>query len=392
MHYFARVTAGLEEIAWLDVVTELDGAELDFLSHRQIRFRYSGYPPQLLNLRSVDDVYCYVATVPEIGHRHASLDKLRVAAAQLQLDGALSVVHSVRGLGKPLSFYVTASYLGSRNYSRHDIQDAVQTGILQNHDWKVVDSSDLADIDVRVAIEGEEATIGVRLQAWPLHRRPYKIRTTPGSLKPPVAYCLGLFASLEAGDSVIDPFCGSGTIGLEIAHTLYRGRIMNGDVDEEAIHCARTNQAQATTVLTPSYWRSDAGKQPLRRNSVTKVVSNLPWGRQVQVEGGLADLYRSAVHEIRRILLPGGRAVLLTDRSDLLLENAGDLELAFARQISLYGSYPTLHVLDYRRPQSAPAFPATTAFTRGLNRLIEREGKRQPYTPLTGKLTPSDLE
>jgi hypothetical protein len=48
------------------------------------------------------------------------------------------------------------------------------------------------------------------------------------------------------------------------------------------------------------------------------------------------------------VLIPGGRAVLLTDQAELLLvalEACPTLHLASALQISLYGRHPTMYVL-----------------------------------------------
>lgn len=314
MRYFARTTAGLEEIAWLDIRSRLPDVELTYLAHRLLMFEYAEYPAQLLDLRSVDDVYVYVATVPGIAHTHASLDTLRRHMGQLQFGDALGVVQTVRSLGRPISFYVTASYLGSRNYSRHDI------------------------------------------------------------------------ASLQDGHSILDPFCGAGTIGLEAAETQYQGRVLNGDVHEEAVRCAVTNCATADTLLVPGYWIADAGRTPLKSNTVARIVSNLPWGRQVKAERDLADLYRFALGEIERLLRPGGRAVLLTDQSELLLQHAGALQLVLAKQISLYGRYPTIHVLDKGATERTTPYAATSAFGQTLNRLIARDGRRQPYRPLRDKV------
>ncbi len=388
MHYFARTTAGLEEIVWLDMLDWLGQANLKFLGHRVIHFDYAGHPTQLLELRSVDDIYVYAGHVDEIDHRRSALQRLRAEIGRLSLDSALGAVRSVRSVGKPVSFYVTASYLGSRNYSRYEIQDTVAAGIVEQYGWKLVDSSDIADIDVRVLLDESEATIGLRLQAWPLHRRSYKVASVPGSLKPPVAYCLAALAQLKDGHLVLDPFGGAGTIAIESAHLLYEGALIVSDVDEEAVRAAAVNSARANTVLTPHLLRSDARQLPLPDRSVSRVVSNLPWGRQVQVGEGLAALYGELMRELQRVLTPGGRAVLLTDQSELLLQHMGPLELAFARQISLYGAYPTIHVLDYdyAAKQDGAAFAEVSRFGVGINEMIERDGVWQAYSPLVGKV------
>jgi tRNA G10 N-methylase Trm11 len=202
-----------------------------------------------------------------------------------------------------------------------------------------------------------------------------------------VAYCLAALAGVRIGDVVLDPFGGAGTLAIESAHLLYGGALIVSDVDGEAVRAAAVNSARANTVLAPYPLLSDARQLPLPDGSVSRVISNLPWGRQVQVDEGLAALYEGAMRELQRVLRPGGRAVLLTDQSDLLLQQMGPLELAFARQISLYGSYPTIHILDNAAGQEGAAFAQGTPFAAGMKRLIERDGVWQAYSPLVGKVS-----
>src|SRR5690606_34349788 len=108
MHYFARTTAGLEGIVWLDMLDWLGQANLKFLGHRVIHFDYAGHPTQLLELRSVDDIYVYAGHVDGMDHRRSALQRLRAEVGRLSLDSALGAVRSVRSVGKPVSFYVTA--------------------------------------------------------------------------------------------------------------------------------------------------------------------------------------------------------------------------------------------------------------------------------------------
>jgi tRNA G10 N-methylase Trm11 len=95
-------------------------------------------------------------------------------------------------------------------------------------------------------------------------------------------------------------------------------------------------------------YQGDAAELRLAEHSVDAVLSNLPWGKQVAPEIDLGALYLGILNMISYVLVPGGRAVLLTDLADLLLaavEACPSLHLASALQISLYGRHPTLYVL-----------------------------------------------
>ncbi|MGB5051161.1 MAG: hypothetical protein WBO46_19600, partial [Caldilineaceae bacterium] len=72
------------------------------------------------------------------------------------------------------------------------------------------------------------------------------------------------------------------------------------------------------------------------------IACNLPWDRQVAIEGDDAAFYAQLCAEMERVLAPGGRIALLTNRSALL---------TFARlvcqekfEISLFGQRPVIGV------------------------------------------------
>ena len=58
---------------------------------------------------------------------------------------------------------------------------------------------------------------------------------------------------------------------------------------------------------------ADARYIPFPDASIDHVVSDLPYGQSVTIVGnGLSDLYQQALREIRRIVKPGNRSVLVT--------------------------------------------------------------------------------
>ena len=73
-----------------------------------------------------------------------------------------------------------------------------------------------------------------------------------------------------------------------------------------------------------------------------KVVTNLPFGRQVLRPQEIASLYRRFVAELRRVLAPQGTAILLTDQVDALLEAAAPLHPEPLCALSLKGLHPQI--------------------------------------------------
>jgi tRNA (guanine6-N2)-methyltransferase len=316
----------------------------------------------------------YAARLTGLDHTRASLARLTEKIAPMELLPALEVCAAVRPISTAPTYRVTASHLGRRNYSRYDVESAVATALTGNLPWRFVlnDAEEQEpELDLRVLLEDDWALLGLRLGALPLHRRAYKVASRPGSLKPPVAYCLGLLAALAPSDVVLDPACGAGTILVEAVALLSSGVVCGGDLDPLALETAQANLQAAgirveLTELSAGVdprrfaiannteqpiallYQGDANDLRLADRTIDAVLSNLPWGKQVTAETDLALLYRGILATIERVLAPGGRAVLLTDQAELMmaaLDACPALHLASAVQISLYGRHPTMYVL-----------------------------------------------
>lgn len=371
MRYFARVTAGLEQTAWQDIARRAP-AQLIGFGHRRIDFHSDAAPSALLALRSVDDVYVYVDLLRGLDHTRASLATIAQQIAQVDFTQALCICQQARGIAQPPSYSVTASHLGRRNYSRHDIEQAAQSAIGGRLPWRFIpnqpgaNANAEADLDLRILLEDGWALLGLRLGARPLHRRAYKVESMPGSLKAPVAYCLCALAQLQPDDRVLDPMCGAGTILIEAADLAHSGALIGADIQQQALAAARQNiQAsgheprpiqpnslapeQRSAGLRFYLYQGDARTPQLPRASISAVVSNPPWDLQVSTNGDTAAFYTAMLAHIAYVLAPQGRALLLSTQAEafqLALGSTPSLLLRSAAQISLFGQHPWIYLLD----------------------------------------------
>jgi 23S rRNA G2445 N2-methylase RlmL len=365
--FFARVSAGLERVAWQEIA-RLPTAELIGFGHRRVDFVYSGAPADLLGLRAVDDVYALAGRLAGLDHTRVSLDRLTQKLAYVDFGPALATVAAARALPEYPRYRVTASHLGRRNYSRYDVEGAVEKALTPRLPWRfVLNDADEPEpeLDLRVLLEDDWALLGLRLGAAPLHRREYKVASRTGSLKAPVAYCLALLAGMAPGRALLDPACGAGTILAEATALAPDGALVGGDVDAGALDLARANLAELgiePRAIEPglaidpregpagvTLYLGDARAIPLAAGSVDAVASNLPWGQQVAVEDDMAGLYAGVLGEVARVLAPGGRAALLTDQAAAMqaaLDAHPALRLAEALPISLFGRHPSIYVLE----------------------------------------------
>ncbi|NUW30643.1 methyltransferase domain-containing protein [Nonomuraea sp. SMC257] len=379
------------------------------LRHREVWFEAAEPGPDLLGLRTADDVLLVAAVVDGVGAGRGALERLRRAAENADAGPALRLRHTARASrdggrpidvtatsrasadeGRPIEvsatarasgdegrpIEVSATFVGRRSYSRFDVEDAVGAGLsralgVPYHSRAGGVAPPPGAVPWRVTIEDDQAVIAVRLGERPLHRRPYKEDSIPGTLHPPLAAAMARLAGLAeaappeeghagaghawtglaeaglaeagldhgrgAGPVVLDPCCGAGTTLVEAGLLAPRARLAGIDRSPASVRAATANARRAGVAVTPVV--GDAGRLPLPSGSVDRVLVNPPWGRQVAAAGLLARDGGLLWREVRRVLAPGGLVVTL----------AGDVPDGFrverAIEVSLSGRHPLLAVL-----------------------------------------------
>ena len=334
---FVLMVRGLESVSATEL-SGLAGVTVSETAYRRVSAECGESLTPLLGLRTVDDAYLDLGTWSGMGHTRETLAAFQWYGTQLELESAAKTLATVRPIPEEPVFSVTASFVGRRNYSTEEIKQNVAAGITEHYGLRYTADDREADLNVRVFIEHENAFVGVRVGKHPLHERAYKVVERAGSLKPSVAAAMLKLVHLESGDRLLDPCCGSGTILIEagLSGALAEG----GDIDTEAIEAARANAQAAGLTLAIKEW--DARALPLAEGSVERVVTNLPWGKQIAVDDEIKRLYGEICEEIERVLLPGGQVAVLTATPELL--HFERLQPMTRLEISLFGQTPTISV------------------------------------------------
>jgi tRNA (guanine6-N2)-methyltransferase len=331
---FAVVNRGLESICAAEMKS-LPELAVKEISYRRVSAVLRGSLPSALRLRTVDDVFIDLGAWTGIGPHRVVLDTLKENSRSLDLSQAIEIIARSRSLSQQPAFSVTANFVGKRNYTMDEIKAAVAAGVTERYNWRYT-SEDESELNLRVFIEHDIAFMGVRIGQTALHRRPYKKAHLPGSLKPPVAAAMLQIAGIAAGLRVVDPMCGTGTILIEAA--LQGSLAWGGDLDPIALVSAQKNVNAAGVRVALQRW--DAAQLPLPAASVDRIVTNLPWGRQVQVDESLTLFYQKACQEFLRILKPDGEIVLLTSLPELV--SLDGLTRRESIEISLFGQNPVI--------------------------------------------------
>jgi hypothetical protein len=252
----------------------------------------------VLDVRTADDVFLVGAVFDGVGHTRADLSRVTRAAARLPAAHLAALRSRCGGPPSGPATEVVASFVGRRNYNRHDLEDAAGAalpGYVSRRTSRGVPDA----LSWRLTVAGDEAVLALRIAGRPLHRRAYRTRTVPGSVHPPVAAALVRLAGVEPGMTVLDPCCGAGTLLLESP-----GRRLGFDVSRVALGHARANGLADVGV-------ADAGRLPVADGSVDRVLVNPPWDRQAHPCAGLAVAPDRLWHSIRRILRPDGAVAAL---------------------------------------------------------------------------------
>jgi len=335
---FAVTTRGLEMVSAREMSLLPSIQNMQTAYRRVIAECDSSF--SLLNLRTVDDIFLQIAVWSQLEHTRSALDNIRIWSTKFDLPRAAEVIQQLRSIAQTPSFSVSANFVGKRNYSSEEIKTSVAAGIQERHAWRYLEDDRESDFNIRVFIEQQTALVGIRLGKRPLHERPYKLSQNPGSLKPPVAASMLMLADLKPNERLLDPCCGVGTIVIEGASM---GAFAQGsDIDPKAVRAAVANAKAAN--LQTHFEQSDVRNLSLSDGSIDCIVSNLPWGRQIQMDMDLKVFYRDACAEIERVLTNNGRAVLLTTTPNLL--NFERLKLMEQIEISLFGQTPTILIFN----------------------------------------------
>jgi len=333
---FAITTRGLETIAAEELgrLAPVGGLEIGY---RRVAFTSDAALATWLGPRTVDDCFIHLATWNDLSHRREALEQCARLSTALDLGQAARQIRALRPVEQRPSFSLTVNFVGKRNYSGDELKAALGKALAQRLSWTWQERDDDAQLNVRMFIEHQIAHLGMRIGLRPLHERSYKLAHVPGSLRPPVAAAMLACAGALPGERLLDPCCGAGTILVE-AHS--RGlHVLGGDCDQVALDAAGANLATAGHGGV-RLQRWDLTALPLADGSVERVVTNLPWDRQVAVGSELEGFHRRAMHEIARVLTPSGSATVLTTHPQLVAI-PGRTRTSCV-EISLHGQTPVI--------------------------------------------------
>lgn len=168
----------------------------------------------------------------------------------------------------------------------------------------------------------------------------------PGALPPTIAAAMAFLGVPVAGDTVLDPVCGSGTLLAEAYGYAPEATFMGIDADPAAVAAAGANLAH---IPRHTLLQSDGAQTGLPAASATLFLANLPFGKQYGDRATNPRLYGDLLREMARLGVPGTwRAVVLTadvESLDAALSEVPALEGGKRLRIKVRGEWAQIVVV-----------------------------------------------
>jgi 23S rRNA G2445 N2-methylase RlmL len=322
---YATVLPGLEPVAAQEITEDL-GGQVKRTGQGFIVFRLPEVDPSVLRLRTTEDVFLLAWGTDKLTYRAEDLERIRRWTAH-EADWAqlLRIHHGIRPKpkGKP-TYRLVTQMTGTHGYRRVDAGKALARGLRGKLPASWQHAEENAAVEVWLTIQGATAVCGLRLSDRTMRHRAYKMEHLPASLRPTLAAAMVRLAEVKPGQVVLDPMCGAGTILAEVlqAGRYPKGggiRVVGGDHDAAALRAAGTNLRRLGQALLA---RWDAARLPLDSQSIDRLISNPPFGKQLGRPEDIGPLYRRVVLDYDRVLRPAGQAVLLVSDTGALKEAA----------------------------------------------------------------------
>ena len=258
--------------------------------------------------------------------------------------------HDVAAMEAADTFRASSVRQGTHDFTSVDVQKWAGGALDARYD-AAVDLEEY-DVEVRVDVHDDRCLVSVQHTREALSRRQLEGYQPRAALKANVAYALLRLAHLDTPpDTLLDPFCGSGTILLEAADLWPEMQGYGNDWDEEAVAGARKNIDLADCGDRLSIREGDVWQLAETFEDVTAdlIVTNPPFGVRMASSMDFFPFYRRVLGQMAEILRPGGHVVMLVLRQGPFNEALSESDYLVSRHvraIEIGGLYPYVFVLE----------------------------------------------
>ncbi len=355
--YYVQTMPGVEEIAWLEIRDKLPGAkfgETVFAKEQNglLIFSYAGDTADLFQLRTVEDVFVLAVSIEKVPRTRQVLPQItemvsNTAVFQQAID--IAMPHRKQP-GRP-SYRAISRLYGSHKIYRKELGEAVERGMKNRYPrWRLLD--DHAMLEIWINLLGSRLVAGIRLTDRTTRHRFNKPVELKAALRPSVAAAMIHLSQPEDDDIFLDPMCGSGTLLMERRYAGAYDQMLAGDIVRDRVWATRQN-VEALRKEPPSNFgtlHTNAAQLPLATGSISKVATNLPFGKQIGSPKALKKLYPAFFRELERVLGTNGRAIVLSSEYDLVkdaVRACPSLEILTGYSVAVLGQWGRIYIIRH---------------------------------------------
>ena len=246
----------------------------------------------------------------------------------------------------------------SHGFQSHEVERLVGAALHDKYNLR----ADMKNFDVcvRVDVVGEHVLVSSMGNTEMLSKRHKLAFVRSVTLKPNVAFAMLQLASIQPGESLLDPFAGGGTIPLEAAAVLEsaapqnapQGALFHGCDKSGAVVEGATANARAAGVADRVVFQLSNARGLERTYPGVLfdcIVTNPPWGLRVGKDADLEKIYKGFLYSAARVVKPGGRLVFVVQRCEMVLDivrRCGLYRIVSLTAIKTGDQVPTIFVLE----------------------------------------------
>lgn len=144
-----------------------------------------------------------------------------------------------------------------------------------------------------------------------------------GELRPEIAYFICCYADIKSEDTILEPFCGYGSIPTQLAKKFRFKKLYISDIDTERVNLTKSRKqiSNAPEGLIDCQVADAMSLNNIEDKSISLVITDPPWGYYEDIDD-INDFYNRMFRSFDRVLKTDGRMVILSARKEELEQTA----------------------------------------------------------------------
>lgn len=314
-------------------------------------------------------------SVPHLNCLLRSVERVVFLLGRGEVEGLEDIYRVVRGIDfgfiRPeWSFAVRATRVGEHDFTSIDIGRVAGKAVIDSYmadkGVRLRVNLDEPDVIIRCDLIGDDLMVGIDTTGDEgLHKRRYRVYQHPAPLNPVLAASLVYLSGWSHSKSLLDPFCGSGTILFEagmIARQIPICRYRRDfaftkffdhlpEVEERSVelrlygierfrkHLEGARAIADHTGIHPVFFEGLAERIEEHLDSVDFIITNPPYGLRIGKKRVIEDLYSGFLRSALKVLEE--KAVVITAEREIFEKYAEEYFPDFLRYDVKYGGLLT---------------------------------------------------